>query len=247
MRKYKVLIILMYLLTLIMSCLGCDSKSEAVWEDSSSAVMIETNGKTHVLSNRDTERLRDLFDAASGWVECEPCDCPGAYELILDNVRYVVDIKDKNHQIQYGKTNGVLTGAMENEDKDVVKTIYRIIEKWIELEYSYEYYLITNQEADEKAVLKTNRSGTEYRLSKEDTERLRTLFAADSGWMEQVGCECVGDYTLVLDNIKYVIDITDVTHEIKYGLAGGSAEYSMSNPNGNVVREIHRIIENALS
>lgn len=247
MKKYKILILLTCILILMLNCLGCDSKSEAVLDDSSFAVMKEAYDKTHVLSRRDTERLRELLDTASGWVECEPCDCLGTYELILDNVRYVVDIKDKKHQIQYGKSNGPLTAAMENEDKDVVKAIYRIVEKWVELESSYEYFLNTNQKADDQAVFSTNRSDAKYRLSKEDTERLRTLFAADSGWMEQVGCECIGDYTLVLDNIKYVIDITDVTHEIKYGLVEGSAEYSMSNPNGNVVREIHKIIENTLS
>lgn len=61
----------------------------------------------------------------------EQCSCIGDYELILDNVRYVIDLTDLDHQIKYGVVGGSLLSALENEDKQVVKEIYTIIANYM--------------------------------------------------------------------------------------------------------------------
>lgn len=230
---------------LLTTCaIGCTARQEDMLKD---FAVLTVDDKEHVISRKDSNRLRELLDTTSGWEDCEAGGSIGEYEVVLDGVQYNVDTKDREHPIHTGSHGSMLKGAMSNADKSVVKEIYRILEKWSRLEHSYEYFLLNNQIPGDKATLSINNDGTdkEYVFSEEDTKKLREFFAADSGWMERVGCECIGNHEITIDNIRYVIDITDMTHEVKYGLADGSAEYSIYCPT-SALRKICQIIEKTM-
>lgn len=236
------LIVSIFIMTI--SLLGCDSNQE---KELKNFAVLEVGNLEHVISRKDSDRLRELLAASSGWEECDACDCIGAYKVALDGVQYMVDRMDENHPIHFSKPDVSTNKAMENEDKNVVKEVYKIIEKWGSLGDSYEYFLMEHQTPSASAVLTINTDGSdiEYIIEKEDTKQLRKLLAADAGWIEDIGCECIGEHEITIDNIRYVIDITGETHEIKYGMAGKSAEYAIYGSSANM-QEIFRIIEKTL-
>lgn len=205
---------------------------------------IDGHAGDHILSRADTQKLKELLDAENGWEESEPCECIGACELIIEDTRYVIDVFDREHQIMYGPIESDLTGAISNSDIDVVKEVYYTLINWLWMGSSYEcfYEEYAKKEGQATLIEYNNDKAENIVLSEKDASRLRTLLDIDSGWMENPLCDCIGDYQLTLDNIRYVIDITDENHQIKYGVLGGELTEAIENEDKDVVREIYEII-----
>lgn len=84
-----------------------------------------------LLSIEDTDRLRTLLSLETGWEQTPTIGIPGQYELILDNVLYIINTVGVEHQIKYSAVDNYRTYGFENDDKEVVQEIYDIVEKYI--------------------------------------------------------------------------------------------------------------------
>ena len=83
----------------------------------------------------------------------------------------------------------------------------------------------------------------DIRVSKEDTDRLRILLSLESGWEQTYQCMCIGHDELILDNVGYIIDLTDVDHQIKYCEVGKESSYcAIENENKEIVQEVYDIV-----
>lgn len=233
-------IVLIVGFVIIVNIFGCNSKSSDILDD---VAVLTVDDKEHVLSRKDSDILREYLDISSDWEKCEGCDCTVNYELVLDGVLYKMGNREDNHPIHYCEPDGTVKKAMENEDDEAVKKVYRILERWYNMGDTYEYFMMQNRTPSDSAILSINNdaSDVEYTIGKDDTNRLRELLDAEAGWTDILGCECLGEYEIVLDNVRYVIE----TDEIKYGMAGKSASYAISGPD-EIMQEIFQIIERTL-
>ena len=192
----------------------------------------------HLMSKKDTDSLSVLLDRENGWTECELCNCVGAYEFVIDDTRYIIDPFDLKHPIMYGSMDGKIKSAMINDEVEMLK-VCRLIRKWIYLDTSYEAILEENMnKVEQAAILKSRSEENPVTLSVEDTKRIRELLSVDAGWEEEERCECIGEYELILDNISYLIDITDVGHQIKVNKIG------ITNKDKTVVQDVYDIVGN---
>lgn len=83
------------------------------------------------ISKEDTDRLRILLSLESGWKQTSSCFGLGKYELVLDNVLYIIDTSSVDCQVKYTAVDDYLTYGFENDNKEVVQEIYDIVEKYI--------------------------------------------------------------------------------------------------------------------
>lgn len=205
----------------------------------------------HVMSTKDTRRLKELLSDSSEWFESdETCIYIQPYELKLGGMKYQIDLSELDNPIRYGKINGEYTGSMDTENEDIKLEIYRTASKWSSLKYSYEWCLENySKKTTQATVYERGKEDSEgYTLSREDTSRLRKILSLESGWYDDSPCQCIGDYVLVLDNIRYIVDISSVDHQIKYGNADGYSSYSCAiiNDDKEIVSEVYKIVENAV-
>lgn len=209
---------------------------------------LEENAADITISTKDSVKLEELLNKNSGWVECELCKCIGPCELDLNGMKYWISPRDLQHPVHYSSDAGKTIKALKNSDEEVVLRLYNIINKWIDLEFSYEDVIQQHGNNTECATVSSSSKNNSYAytLSKDNTSKLRTLLATESGWNDELQCECIGDYKLVLDDVIYIIDINDVEHQIKYGIDDGDILGAIENENKQVVAEVYEIIVNAI-
>ena len=197
------------------------------------------------MSKNETNRLYQLLCKEKGWTEVEPCNCTSGYELTLNETCYrICNTHATDHPIRYGEENGGLNKAMTNQNSDIVSEINSIIRSRGNMGTSYECFMSENQKKSENAMVRyLNGDNTNsVMISEKDTNRLRVLLSMNSGWEQYYGCQCIGETELILDNILYIIDLTDLNHQIKYGLPDSDLLHGFKNENKEVVQEIYDIV-----
>ena len=204
------------------------------------------------MSMEETERLRALFSQETSWTEASCCDCvtnaeEHGYELTLDGICYrICTTEYAEYPISYKKVDGEYEGAIVNTDEEIMLEIFSIINERDSLGSDFEEFLKENQIQSKQASVRFKMLpdlGDETEISEEDTKRLRTLLSLDVGWIQGDLCQCIGKYELILDNIGYMIDLTDVEHQIKVCQIGDNRYIAIEQDDEEIVREVYEIVE----
>lgn len=248
---------------LVASCVficSCASVSSKYAENVEIHNFLRGSGEryTVIASDEETERLRDLLKLESGWSETEPCLCADedvGYDVLLDGVYYRVCnwhsmafLSDEIHSISYkNSANEEYKHAMLNENEDIMREIYDLVSNRAWYGTSFDIFLEEHQKKTNEAIIRpmwAEDTSRDIFVSKEDTKRLRKLLSIESGWKQNYQCMCIGHDELILDNVGYIIDLTDVDHQIKYCEVGKESYYcAIENENKDIVQEIYDIVE----
>lgn len=258
--------LLLYILSSIIFINGCSAHTENGvihgygWS-------LDSNGENDrdfvsVMSEDETQKLRDIFNSDTGWSEVECCVCAEyniGCDVILDDICYRICynsmVYDEVHPISCKKNNGEFQYGILHEDEDVMWEIFEIVFNRSNQRTAYEVFMEENLKESKYATLrhdlKRNESGelvvnTDKEgmpISKEDTDRLRTLLSLESGWEQASSCFGIGKYELVLDNVLYIIDTSNVDTQVKYTAVDDYLTYGFENDNKEVVQEVYDILE----
>lgn len=175
------------------------------------------------------------------------------WDVMLDGVYYRVcneywyTYPRNIHSISYKySADEEYKQAMLNENEEVMFEIYEMVTKRGDCGTSIDIFLDEHQKKTNEAIIRplwSEDTSKDIRVSKEDTDRLRILLSLESGWEQTYQCMCIGHDELILDNVGYIIDLTDVDHQIKYCEVGKESSYcAIENENKEIVQEVYDIV-----
>lgn len=259
MNKKNYIVILFCILCLFNSSCGSEGRKYA---DNAKVEELSHLGEKHILgsaimSDQETDRLRYLLKEETSWKDAEPCVCANGYygwDVVLDGVYYRVcnwyrmSFSKDIHPISYkNSADEKYMHAIISENDEIMIEINNMVANRSGYGTSFDIFLDEHREKTKEAIIRplwSEDSGEEVVVSEKDTERLRSFLAIESGWKQNVPCLCIGSAELILDNVGYIIDLTDTEHQIKYCEVGKEGkQYALENENKNVVQEVYDIVE----